>query len=343
MTLPVAEAAIADMQEARRQFLALVDSLSPADWSRPVPYPINPSGGQWTVKDVVAHVVGDMTAGLLGLLVSGQLDPRTIPQLAKTYDPGPTNAQIVASRKDASPQELRELLDRALEPTFDAMRQATPEHLGWPVPLGPGYEITSEDLLWSSYHDRTHADEIQRALATHHGPEQLSFLPAVQEKITQMHHGRERFIRAAYSVADDAWNEPSAFPGWSYKDILAHMAANDLRVHTRLRAILGDRDEAELAAIRDVHGWNQRSLDERRGRSTAELMDEFAALRYETLRILSRLQEEHLSAKTLVSDVGELSLLEYLDRATNHELGHGGDLVPASRARRWRAHHPDTT
>ena len=69
MNLPVAEAAIADTQEARRQLLELVDSLSPADWSRPVPY------GQWTIKGLLAHVIGDMTGGIVAMLVSGQLDP----------------------------------------------------------------------------------------------------------------------------------------------------------------------------------------------------------------------------------------------------------------------------
>lgn len=337
MTLPVAEAAIADTEEARREFAALVDSLSPADWSRPVPY------GQWTVKDVVAHVVGDLTAGLHGMLVSGQLDPRTILTLARTYDPGPANAQIVAFRKDTSPQELRELLDRSMEPVFDAIRQMKPEHLGWPIPLGPDYEITTEDYLWGDYHFRTHIDEIRRALAVDYQPEELSFLPAIQEKVAGLQRARERFIRAAYSVADDAWDEPSAFPGWTYCHTLAHVAANDLRVHTRLRALLGDRNEAALAALADVHTWNQHSVEERSGCTTAELMDEFAALRHETLRILSRLQEEHLGATFTVSEEGEFPLLEYFDLVAEHELRHGGDLVPASRARRWRAQHPDTT
>src|SRR3990172_5168613 len=99
MTLAVAEAAIADAQEARRQLLELVDSLAEADWSRPVPY------GEWTVKDLVAHVIGDLTGGFVGMLVSGQLDPRTIPQIAQTYDPRPINAQEVAARKGASIRE----------------------------------------------------------------------------------------------------------------------------------------------------------------------------------------------------------------------------------------------
>ena len=343
MTLPVAEAAIADMQEARRKFIAVVNSLSPGDWSRPVPCPADPSGGPWTVKDAVAHVIGDMTAGLHGMLVSGQLDPKTIPDLAKTYDSAAANAQTVASHKDASRQELRDLLDRSLEPVFDAIRRMKPEHLHWPIPIGPDYELTIEDFLWLGSHDRLHADEIRRALGEVCRPEDLSLLPAVQEKVTRLRRARERFMHAAYSVADDAWDEPSPHAGWTYREVLAHLAANDLRAGIRLRAVLGEPDEAELAALRDVRGWNQRSVEERRECPIDELMDELAALRYETLRCMSRLQEEHLSAKIAMSDELEASPLEYFDMIADHELRHGGDLLPASRARRWRAQHPDTT
>ncbi|MDP2959417.1 MAG: maleylpyruvate isomerase N-terminal domain-containing protein [Longimicrobiales bacterium] len=335
MTLPVAEAAIADAQEARHQLLELVDSLAEADWSRPVPY------GEWTVKDLVAHVIGDLTGGFVGMLVSGQLDPRLIPQLAQTYDPRPINTQQVAARKGASIQELRELLDRSLEPHFAATRQARPEHLHWPIPLGPGYEIATEDMLWSGYHDRTHADDIRRALRIDWRPEPLHFLPQIEEKLFWMQRCRDGLLTAVYSVADDAWDEPGALPSWTHKDVLAHVAANDLRAHTRLRAALCQRDEAELAALRDVDAWNDRSVQERRERSVRELVDEMLALRHQTLRLLSRLREEHTAA-TVTTTRGEMPVPDYIHWVAVHEAEHAGHLVPASRARRWRAQHPES-
>jgi len=335
MTMPVAEAAIADIQEARRQLLELVDSLSPADWSRPVPY------GQWTIKDLLAHVIGDMTGGIVATLVSGQLDPRTIPAIAGAYDSRPINAQRVASRDRMSPQELRELLDRSFEPLFAATRQTQAEHLNWPIPMGPGYEITTEDWLWWGYHDRVHADDIRRAVASDYQPDPLRFLPQVEAKFFWLQRHREGLLRAVYSVADDAWDEPSASSGWTYRDILAHVAANDLRAHTRLRAVLGQRDEAELAALRDVDAWNARTVEERRGRSVRALVDEMLELRAETLRLLSRFEPEHISA-TVIAIRGETPVLDYIDRVGVHEAEHASDLVPASRGRRWRAQHPQT-
>ena len=63
---------------------------------------------------------------------------------------------------------------------------------------------------------------------------------------------REGFLRAVYSLAEDAWDEAGPDPGWTYRDTLAHVASNDLRAQTRLRALLGERDDAELAALEDV-------------------------------------------------------------------------------------------
>jgi uncharacterized damage-inducible protein DinB len=177
-------------------------------------------------------------------------------------------------------------------------------------------------------------------VASDYQPEPLRFLPQVEEKFFWLQRHREGLLRAIYSVADEAWDEPSAYPGWTYREILAHIASNDLRAHTGLRALLGQRDEARLAALRDIDSWNARSIEERRGRSVRALVDEMLALRHETLRLLSQLGPEHASA-ILATARGEMPVLDYIDRVGVHEAGHAGQLVPASRARRWRAQHPE--
>ena len=70
MGLRVAEAAVEDLARGHRELLRLVDSLSEGDWDRPVPY------GDWTVKDLVAHVTGDMSPGWAGLILAGVLTPQ---------------------------------------------------------------------------------------------------------------------------------------------------------------------------------------------------------------------------------------------------------------------------
>ena len=106
---------------------------------------------------------------------------------------------------------------------------------------------------------------------------------------------------------------------------------------TRLRALLGQRNEAELEALKDGHSWNQRAVEERRGRSVSELVDELAAGRHEALRLLSGVGPELLSAPIAMSDASTANVLEYIDMFSEHEAGHAAQLIPASRARRWRS------
>jgi hypothetical protein len=137
-------------------------------------------------------------------------------------------------------------------------------------------------------------------------------------------------------VADAAWDEPSRdVPGWTYRDILAHTAANDLRMQARLKGVLGEGDEAELKALMDTDAWNQREVDKRRGRSVRELVDELKALRHETLRLLSRFGPDHVKAPVKHSE-GEVDAITYIQMPFVHESIHAGHLAPASRARRLK-------
>jgi hypothetical protein len=135
-------------------------------------------------------------------------------------------------------------------------------------------------------------------------------------------------------VADEAWEEASALAGWTYRDILTHLASNDIRHEIRLRSALGEGDAAELRSLDDVNGWNERARQERRDRGVRELVDEMAAHRQEVLRLLSRLQPEHVSAAVSLPDGRTYPPPEYVEMFSGHEVGHAAQLVPASRARR---------
>ena len=334
MTLPLVEAAMDDLRLAHRGLLRLVDSLSDGDWSRHVPY------GEWTVKDLVAHSIGDMSPSGVGLILAGILTPKFIAGTARTLDVRARNAAMVAERRDSSREDLRQMLFACHDAMYGAALKLTQEHLpvlAYTVPMGRDYDLRVEDWLWHGYHDRQHADDIRRALDVDWQPQNLTFLPQIEEKFRLMHRYREGLLRAVYSVADDAWDEESPCPGWTSRDVLAHVASNELRVHARLRALLGEPHEAELEALRDEAGWNQAAVQERRGRSVRQLVDELAANRHQTLRLLSRLQPQHLSAPIALADGSTCNVLPYIDMFTGHESGHASNLVPASRARRWKA------
>ena len=334
MTLPLAQAAMDDLRLAHRDLLRVVDSLSDEDWSRPVPY------GDWTVKDLIAHCIGDMSPSGVGLILAGVLTPQFIADTGKTFDVRARNAAVVAERRDLAREDMRQMLFRCHDAMHNAALKLSEEHLpvlAYTVPMGPDYDLHVEDWLWFGYHDREHADDIRRAVDLDWRPQNLTFLPEIKEKFRLMYRYREGFLRVVYSVADEAWNEESSDPGWTHKDILAHVAANDLRPQGRLRVVLGEGDEAELEALNQTDDWNQRQVEMRRGRSLRELVDELAANRRETLRLLSNLEPQHLSVTVRRADGSTPSVLDYLDMFGEHESMHAAQLVPASRARRFKA------
>jgi len=334
MTLPLVEAAMDDLRLAHRGLLRVVDSLSDADWQRPVPY------DEWTVRDLIAHAIGDMSPSGVGLILAGVLTPEFIEGTARSFDVRTLNAALVDERRGLAREDLRQMLFSCHDAMYNAALKLTQEHLpvlAYSVPMGPDYDLHVEDWLWHGYHDRQHADDIRRALQLDWRPEPLTFVPEIEAMFRTLSRYREGFLRAVYSVADDAWDEESPDPGWTYRDTLAHVASNGLRVQTRLSALLGQRDEAEIEALRDWDGWNRRAVEVRRGRSVSELVDELSASRQETLRLLSRVRPELLSAPITMSDGSTANVLEYIDMFSGHEAGHAAQLIPASRARRFIA------
>ena len=334
MTLPVVEAAMEDLRLAHRELLRVVDALSDADWERPVPY------GDWTVKDLVAHAIGDLSPSGVGLILAGILTPAFIEGTARTFDVRKLNAALVDERRGLAREDLRQMLFICHDAMYNAALKLTEEHLpvlAYTVPMGPDYELRVEDWLWHGYHDRQHADDIRRALEADWRPESLTFVPEIEATLRTVTRRRDGALRAAYSVADEAWEEEGALTGWTYKDILTHLASNDIRHEIRLRAALGEGDAAELRSLDDVDGWNERARQERRGLGARELIDELAAHRQGVMRLLSRFRPEHMSAAISLPDGRKFPPPEYVEMFGAHEARHAGQFIPASRARRWRS------
>ncbi len=332
MPLPLAEAAVEDLRVAHRQLLRVVDSLSEADWERPVPY------GEWTVKDLVAHTIGDMSPGWAGLILAGVLTPEFIVDMGKGYDSRMSNADTVEDRRHFTPADLRQLLFEAHDASIEATLRLEEKHLSvlaYAVPMGPEYDLRVEDFLWRGAHDRQHADDIERALKVDYTPSKLAFVPEIERKMRWIVLSQETFLRALYSVADDVWDEESPLcQGWTYHEVAAHVASNETRRQTRLRSALGEAPPAELDAVNDIDGWNASATAERRGRSVRELADEFVAGCDGTMQVLGRFTAQTIGNEVTLGGGGTVPALEFITRVSKHTSRHAGQLVPGSRARR---------
>jgi hypothetical protein len=336
MTLPTALAAVVDLQHSHRDLLRVVDSLKPEDWSRGVPY------GSWTVKDLVAHCIGDMSPSGPGLVAAGVVTHEFLEETAAAFDVRHRNQDMVDERARYTPEDLRQLLFEAHDAKIEATLRLTDssrEVLEYPVPMGPNYQIKVEDWLWYGYHDRQHADDIRRALEIDWTPATQTFIPEIDQRLPAMVRAHEGFLRAAYSVGDDAWGEQSRdVPGWTYHDILAHVSSNEVRRRTRVLAgTLGEVPAEELAAITDIDAWNRDRVEERRDWPFRRLVDEFVLGWHQIRETLSRLQPDHLDNDVTLGPNRTIKARDFLDRMSIHTSEHAAQLVPASRAR--RNHH----
>src|SRR5574341_343304 len=145
MALPAVQAAVDDLRASHRELLRTVDSLADADWQRPVPY------GQWTVKDLVAHTIGDMSPSWPGFILAGVLTPQFIVDMGKGYDARTANADVVEERRRLTREDLRQMLFEAHDQMIEAALRLDESHqpvLDYVFPMGPEYDLRVEDLLW---------------------------------------------------------------------------------------------------------------------------------------------------------------------------------------------------
>ena len=331
MALPAVEAAVGDLSRSHRELLRLVDSLSERDWERPVPY------GEWTVKDLIAHVIGDMSPGWPGLILAGVLTPQFIVDMGRGYDARTANAANVEERRRWTREDLRQMLFEAHDEMIEAALRLDESHLpvlAYEVPMGPEYTLRVEDFLWRGAHDRQHADDIRRALEVDWQPQELTFTPELERKMRWVVLSQDTFLRALYSVADDAWEDEALSDGWTYHDIAAHVSSNEVRLQTRLRSAMGEASPEELAAVNDVEAWNEQTVAARRGRSVRELADEFQSGRFGTMQVLGRFTKETLASPVTRGDGSTVPSSEFVTLLSRHTSAHAGQLVAGSRARR---------
>ncbi|MCI0831324.1 MAG: maleylpyruvate isomerase N-terminal domain-containing protein [Chloroflexi bacterium] len=329
MTLPTAQHAVVDLQHAHRELLRVVDALSPEEWDRGLPY------GDWTIKDLIAHLVGDLSPSGAGLIYAGVLNEQFIADTSRFFDVRGRNQAVVDERRRWTHEDLRQVLFEAHDARIAMTLRLDERHeeiLTFAVPMGPEYDLKVEDWLWFGYHDRQHTDDISRALAVDWTPRSLDFLPEIEEKLRWFVRSQEGFLRAVYSVATDAWGDPAhgEAEGWSHKSVLAHVASNEERLQIRFRSVAGEAAQAEIDAVNDVDAWNREKVSALTDATPAQLVDLFLKGRNETIEVLAAYQRSALDGNVTVAGGESVPLLDFIDRVSNHTSWHAAQLVPAS-------------
>ena len=106
-----------------------------------------------------------------------------------------------------------------------------------------------------------------------------------------------RVEEAVREVPDDRWEEVvhTGDGAWTRRQLLGHMAANDLRQLVRVRIGAGipqPGDDLAHAAELEVHDWNRGRVAERAGREIDDLVAEMRANREALIALLASLTRE---------------------------------------------------
>lgn len=118
----------------------------------------------------------------------------------------------------------------------------------------------------------------------------------------QLDEARERVDAIVARVPVDAWNEVihTGDGQWTRRQLLAHMAANDLRQLIRIRVGAGiplPSDPEDYEAQADLHPWNQARVDERADRTVEDLRLELRINRDRLIALLIGLTNEQRDRK----------------------------------------------
>ncbi len=315
------EHALFDMEQARGELLREIARVTEADWSRFVPF------GHWTLKDLLAHVAG--FDGIWAMTTRSLLASDGV--VAPPRDVDAARQRAIERGRQRSVASLMEELHSRRRLLAGYLELLEERHLARSLPLAPPGEDSVRAQIWVGYHDRQHAADIRRALAISWQPEHLTFLPEVSLAARAL--SPDPALRVMYSVAPETWASPSPTPGWTYHDLLAHLATADRVFQRHLSAVL---ETGEAGPRPDSDAANRDLVEARRGASVDGLIEEYIASRHETLRLLSRLRPAHLHVpmpSATHTAEHDSTLLDYVNAFPRHEARH---LAALRTAARWR-------
>lgn len=149
--------------------------------------------------------------------------------------------------------------------------------------------------------------------------------------LTSLSEARDRVEATVARVPDDRWDERihTGDGFWTRRQLLAHVAANDLRQLIRIRVGAGiplPSDQVDYEAQDDVDGWNHAQADARANRSIDDLLLEMRINRDRLLALLIGLTAEQ-RRRPMPFRGGPTPLEAMIPAVIKHLDDHAGELV----------------
>jgi hypothetical protein len=134
-----------------------------------------------------------------------------------------------------------------------------------------------------------------------------TFAAWVEPIAERMRRTRMEIVALAYALPGSAWSRPSPNEGWTYHDLLAHLADDtDKNLHAALRAIVSGRD-IDPVLWKDLDARNERGVTDRRSHSIEQLIEEIERDGEAMQSLLAQLrdEDEHRTQPELRGTFGE--------------------------------------
>jgi hypothetical protein len=154
-----------------------------------------------------------------------------------------------------------------------------------------------------------------------------TFVPWVEPFAQELRSGRHEVVRTARMLLPEHWSLPSPLEGWTYKDLLAHLATGDWLFQTVLGAVVAN-EPIDLALINadSVNAGNAQRVEERKATSVDALIAEVETEGEKTQELLSRLSEAH---EGRTQEGAPMSMADALRAFPGHDRGHLAQLKTA--------------
>jgi uncharacterized protein (TIGR03083 family) len=147
----------------------------------------------------------------------------------------------------------------------------------------------------------------------------------------ELRAGRLEVARTARKLLPEHWSMPSPLEGWTYKDLLAHLANGDWVFQSMLLGVLGEGEPVALKPGFDVNAGNAKLVEERKERPVEELIAEVESEGEATQELLARLPEDLDRGQVVgrMRDGTPVTVEMWLQGFPRHDAGHGAQLKAA--------------
>ncbi|MBI4302352.1 MAG: DinB family protein [Chloroflexi bacterium] len=135
---------------------------------------------------------------------------------------------------------------------------------------------------------------------------------------------RQELIQLIQNFNQEDWQKPTENPGWSTKDLLAHLTASEPSILGAIQRTL--RGEPARAPNFDLNRWNASHVERRREYSVKELLEELNTGREATWRLLDTISDEELMREVPASGAIRSTLWSRFRRIADHEAEHLAQL-----------------